>query len=187
LILLIAVVGIIALFFIWLKKRSGNHHGFHNDPTTSKYYPGLKNYQENRVNSYRKEIENPVSYQTNVPIQQKKPAPTITRNPKGHFNVYVIELDRSVMHNKKFLKRNRYMDPRKPCFYVGQTWHTPEHRFEQHISGVKSSYYPRTYGRKLRPELFTGYNPMRTRDEAERTEEELAKWLQGQGHGVWWN
>jgi len=187
LILFIAVIFIIALFISWLYKRSETKQRVRNNPPISKYYADLIKYPKNRLVTIRKETEIPVSHLQNEPIEKDIPAPSNIRSPGGHYNVYVIELDRGVMNSKKFRKRNRSVDPCKPCFYVGYTWHNPEYRFKQQLSGEKSSYFPRTYGKKLRPDIYGIYNPMKTKGDAERMKEELAEWLETQGHGVWWN
>ena len=44
------------------------------------------------------------------------------------------------------------------CFYVGMTGIFPEERFKQHKSGYKSSYWPRKYGVRLRPDIYEKYN-----------------------------
>ena len=60
-------------------------------------------------------------------------------------NLYVIRLDDAVLRERKFRERNPDYRPRgiglfrKPCVYVGQTWHDPEVRFQQHKDGYKAS------------------------------------------------
>jgi hypothetical protein len=100
--------------------------------------------------------------------------------------VYVIELDREVLTQRKFLRANPRRDPLKPCLYVGSTCLTPELRFQDHMRGHKANPYVYRYGVRLRPEFFARYPPL-TREEAELTERELALELRRAGYGVWYN
>ncbi len=103
------------------------------------------------------------------------------------YSVYVIELDKEVLEESRFRKENPDYNPSKPCVYVGQTAHTPEKRFVQHLTGGRSSNkYVYKYGVRLRPKRYERYNPMATREEAEAREELLARQLQKKGYGVWW-
>ena len=108
------------------------------------------------------------------------------RNGRKHHNVYVVELDREVLKNKKFREANPGCDPAKPCLYVGMTGRTPEQRFRQHKSGTKACRHVKKHGKFLRPDLFEALNPM-TYDEACNREEALAWELCGAGFAVWWN
>lgn len=103
------------------------------------------------------------------------------------YNVYVIELDKEVINSKKFRIRNPLMNPRKVCYYVGQTSHDPETRFKQHKEGYKSNSYVKRYGKKLVYRKFRKYNPMSSREEAEHFEKKLTEKLKCRGHGVWSN
>lgn len=100
--------------------------------------------------------------------------------------VYVIELDREVLRERRFLRENPRRDPAKPCLYVGSTCLRPEERFRRHMRGHKANPFVYRYGIRLRPELFAHY-PELTRDEAELTERELALELRGRGYAVWFN
>ena len=100
-----------------------------------------------------------------------KKAPTCT------YTVYVIELSRDCV--------------KEPCayapLYVGQTAHTPEHRFAQHKAGGKlAAPKPHRYGVKLRWDLMDKMGPLSTRKEAEAAEEAMAQALQRRGHRVFW-
>jgi hypothetical protein len=91
--------------------------------------------------------------------------------------IYVIELSRDVVA--------------EPCslapLYVGQTAHTPEHRFAQHKAGGQlAASKPHRYGVRLRHDLMKGIGPFGTRDEAERAEQALAEALERRGHRVFW-
>lgn len=89
--------------------------------------------------------------------------------------VYVVEL----------------MDAPKPCdsprgvwLYVGESSHTPEVRFQQHKTGYKPAKWVRTYGRRLRPDLYSDVPPVRSSYEAEEAEHLLAERLRAQGYCV---
>jgi hypothetical protein len=101
--------------------------------------------------------------------------------------VYVIELDREVIKSKKFRSRNPNLNPKKACFYVGQSAHNPEIRFWQHKRDYKSNSYVKRYGLSLRPRKYKKYNPIGTRKEAEIIEQKLTEKLRKKGHGVWSN
>ncbi len=103
------------------------------------------------------------------------------------YNVYVIKLDKDVLNSKKFCKKNPNLKKRKACFYVGQTSHDPRVRFKQHKKGYKSNSFVKKYGVRLVPRKFKKYNPIKTRDEAERIEEWVANKLRKKGYGVWSN
>ena len=103
------------------------------------------------------------------------------------FNVYVIELDKDVVISKKFRERNPYMNARLACYYVGQTIHDPDTRFEQHKMGYKANRFVKKYGVRLVPRKFRKYNPIEKRKDAEYTEQWLAEKLRKKGHGVWSN
>ena len=103
------------------------------------------------------------------------------------YNVYVIELDKEVLKSKKFRKQNPKLNPNKICFYVGQTFHDPETRFKQHKDGYKSNRFVKRYGLKLKPRKFNRFNPIKTREEAEKIEKKLTNKLRNKGHGVWSN
>lgn len=104
-----------------------------------------------------------------------------------HYFVYVIELDKEVLKSKKFRERNPEMNPKKACFYVGQSAHEPIIRLRQHKEGYKSNSYVRRYGLLLKPRKYRKYNPIQTRKEAEIIEQKLTKKLRKKGHGVWSN
>jgi predicted GIY-YIG superfamily endonuclease len=93
------------------------------------------------------------------------------------YNVYVIELDKEVMKSKKF----------RDCYYVGQTSHDPITRFKQHKNGYKANSFVKKYGIRLKPRKFKKYNPIGTREEAEKIEQQLTSRLRSKGHGVWSN
>ena len=99
------------------------------------------------------------------------------KSPARTYTIYVIELSRDCT--------------KAPCalapLYVGQTAHSPEHRFAQHQSGGKlSAAKPRLFGVKLRYDLMKGVAPCATRTEAEAMERTVAEALERRGHRVFW-
>jgi hypothetical protein len=97
--------------------------------------------------------------------------------PARTYTVYVIELSRACV--------------KKPCalapVYVGQTAHTPEHRFEQHKAGGKlAAPKPHKYGLRLRYDLMNTIPACITRKDAERLEKMVAEALERRGHRVFW-
>ena len=93
------------------------------------------------------------------------------------YTVYVIELARTCA------KRPGALAP----LYVGQTAHTPEHRFAQHKEGGKlAASKPHKFGLRLRYDLMVGIRRFSTRKEAERAEAVVAKVLEKRGHRVFW-
>lgn len=101
--------------------------------------------------------------------------------------VYVIKLDKKIQKSKKFRDHNPQMKMRKACLYVGQTCHDPETRFQQHKEGYKSNNFVKRFGLKLKPRFYNKYNPIKTRKEAERIEQQLTEKLRRKGYGVWSN
>jgi hypothetical protein len=93
------------------------------------------------------------------------------------YSIYIIELSRACT--------------RKACalapLYVGQTAHTPEHRFAQHKAGGRlAAGKPHKFGIKLRRDLMKGIGPFSTRKEAELAEKAVAAALEKRGHLVFW-
>jgi len=103
------------------------------------------------------------------------------------YNVYVIKLDKEVLKSKKFRERNPHLNPRRACFYVGQTTHDPVTRFKQHKQGYKANSYVKRYGIRLVWRKFQRYNTIETRKDAEQVERWLTNKLRKKGHGVWSN
>src|SRR5262245_20210321 len=72
------------------------------------------------------------------------------KSPRPVYSIYIIELSRDCM--------------RRPCafapLYVGQTAHTPEHRFEQHkAGGILAASKAHKFGTRLRYDLMKGIGP----------------------------
>ena len=100
-----------------------------------------------------------------------------TRTAGRNYSIYIIELSRTC------LKKPSAFAP----LYVGQTAHTPEHRFEQHKKGGKlAAVKPHRYGTKLRWDLMKGIGPFASRSEAEQAEKAVAEALARRGHRVFW-
>ncbi len=93
------------------------------------------------------------------------------------YSIYIVELARTCI--------------RKPCalapLYVGQTAHTPEHRFAQHKTGGKlAAAKPYRFGVRLRYDLMKGIGRFATRKAAEAAEKTVAEALERRGHQVFW-
>ena len=93
------------------------------------------------------------------------------------YSIYVIELSRDCVA--------------EPCalapVYVGQTAHTPEHRFAQHkAGGMLAAWKPHRFGVRLRYDLMTGIGPFASRQQAEAAEKAVAAALEKRGHRVFW-
>ena len=101
----------------------------------------------------------------------------MARSPAARYSIYVIELSRDCVD--------------EPCalapVYVGQTAHTPEHRFAQHkAGGLLAAGKPHRFGVRLRYDLMKGIGPFRSRAEAEAAEKAVAEALERRGHRVFW-
>lgn len=99
------------------------------------------------------------------------------RTRAREYSIYVVELSRACVD--------------EPCalapLYVGQTAHTPEHRFAQHKAGGRlAAGKPYRFGVRLRLDLMKGIGPFATRVEAEAAEQALARALERRGHRVFW-
>ena len=103
---------------------------------------------------------------------------------RRHYHVYVIELDRRVMEEPRFIKANPGYRAGKPCVYVGMTGIDPDVRFDKHKAGIQANRYVQRFGVRLLPEIYEAYNPM-TYDAARDMEVELAIDLREGGYGVW--
>jgi hypothetical protein len=99
------------------------------------------------------------------------------KSSRRTYSVYIIELSRACV--------------KRPCalapVYVGQTAHTPEHRFNQHKAGGQlSASKAHKFGVRLRYDLMSGLARCATRKEAERLEQAVAEALERRGHRVFW-
>ncbi len=99
------------------------------------------------------------------------------KSARRRYSIYIIELSRACM--------------KQPCafapLYVGQTAHTPEHRFVQHKAGGKlAASKPHKFGIRLRLDLMKDIRPFSTRKDAEAAEKAIADALERRGHRVFW-
>ena len=108
------------------------------------------------------------------------------------YYIYVIELDREFGETKKAKEANPFRNPNKPYVYVGYTSKTPEERFKQHMLGKPGkrgyklcSKIVYKYGIRLLPNLYEKYNPIRSKEDAMKTEILLAESLRKRGYTVW--
>lgn len=99
----------------------------------------------------------------------------------GNYHVYVIHLDEKIKdkHPNKVGD-----DPDLPAVYVGQSYHPPKDRFQQHKEGIHASRHVRRFGLELIPYLYQPYNPLSSQDEALRVEAALAEKLRRLGYTV---
>jgi hypothetical protein len=79
---------------------------------------------------------------------------------RDHYCVYVIELSKDVLGEKRFIRCNPDYRDGKPCVYVGMTGLDPDLRFDKHKAGIQSNRYVQRYGLRLLPDLYEAYNPM---------------------------
>ena len=100
-----------------------------------------------------------------------------------HHHVYVILLKEDVAKLSKVKAENPNRNPALPCVYVGMTGLDPEERFQNHLEGIKSSYYAKKFAVKLIPELYSFLNPM-PYEAAVEMEKDLAEDLRSQGYTV---
>jgi hypothetical protein len=93
------------------------------------------------------------------------------------YSIYIIELSRTCL----------WQPSAYAPIYVGQTAHTPEHRFAQHKAGGKlAAGKAHKFGLRLRYDLMKGIGPFSTRSAAERAEKAVADALKKRGHRVFW-
>ena len=111
------------------------------------------------------------------------------------YRIYVVELSKRVFtENSKFRAANPQFNGVLQCLYVGMTSKTPKERFIQHKTGYRnkkgyklSSNIVQKYGMYLRPSLYNHIEPLLTRAEAIKMEEQLALALRRQRYAVWFN
>jgi hypothetical protein len=119
------------------------------------------------------------------------------KSTKPTYCIYVIELNKKVLENKKFRKENpNYVDG-KPCVYVGYTSRTPEIRLNQHLNGERNNKgyrlynrYAHNFGEALRSRDYKYLNIfMRkqsiSQDAAMSLEVKKAESLRKKGYAVW--
>ncbi|WP_396634189.1 ribose-5-phosphate isomerase [Maribacter sp. R86514] len=111
------------------------------------------------------------------------------------YSIYIIELSKKVFtENKKFREANPQFNGVLECLYVGMTSKTPKERFNQHKNGTLSkkghnisSKIVQKYGLYLRGSLFNHLDPIKSRAEALKMEEQLALELRRKRYAVWYN
>jgi hypothetical protein len=114
---------------------------------------------------------------------------------KTEYRIYVIELSKRVFtENRKFREANPQFNGVLECLYVGMTSKTPKERFLQHKTGHRnkkgykiSANIVEKYGSYLRPSLYNHIDPILTRAEALKMEENLALELRRERYAVWFN
>ena len=114
---------------------------------------------------------------------------------KIQYHIYVVELSKRVFtENRKFREANPQFNGVLECLYVGMTSKTPKERFEQHKTGYRnkkgyklSSNIVQKYGSYLRPSLYNHIDPINSRADALKMEEQLALELRRQRYAVWFN
>lgn len=114
---------------------------------------------------------------------------------KTQYYIYVVELSKRVFtEHRKFREANPQFNGVLECLYVGITSKTPKERFIQHKTGhinkkghKISSNIVKKYGSYLRPSLYNHINPIATRAEALKMEEQLALELRRKRYAVWFN
>ena len=60
-----------------------------------------------------------------------------------HHSVYVVELHKDVLYDRRFVAANPRFDRFLPCVYVGATGLTPEQRFANHKAGRQANRFVR--------------------------------------------
>ncbi len=97
------------------------------------------------------------------------------------YRVYVVELSPDAASRREHVEA-----PAGPV-YVGQTAHPVAKRFAQHkAGGYLSAGVVRRYGVRPRPDLSEHVAPLRSREEAEAAEQQLAEELERAGYAVFW-
>ena len=109
-----------------------------------------------------------------------------TRDDRPGRNIYVIQLDPSVLEKRAFKEKNPNYQSGKDCLYVGTSIYPPEKRFAQHKAGEGANRYAKKYGLKLLPELYRD-RPILTANNYDEEERAYAEELRRQGHAVWQN
>jgi hypothetical protein len=105
---------------------------------------------------------------------------------RAHHSVYVVELEPAASADDEFSAANPDMIAGGPCFYVGLTGLSPEHRFENHRRGRKSARIVRRFGVRLLPALYRHHNPVPF-EVGRVLEPWLAARLRERRFGVWQN
>jgi hypothetical protein len=120
------------------------------------------------------------------------------------YSVYIIELDPAVFDLAHWTRSNPDQT-KEECFYVGQTAHSPECRFEQHKLPARSEFlcmcscnrgqlvnefqigrakFASKYSKQLRPDMYAHLNPIASQSESKEIEETIAENLRSEGYGA---
>jgi hypothetical protein len=118
--------------------------------------------------------QKPVRASKRVSKLDWRPQKAAVKGNRG-YRVYVIELTDAA-------KARFHTD--KVVVYVGQSWHDPEVRFQQHLDGVRASRFVKRYGRKLRPDLYSDLPVFGESHRAKREERKLGNRLKHRGYFV---
>jgi hypothetical protein len=102
------------------------------------------------------------------------------------WTLYVIDLKKTILRDRRFSAANPKYIAGKPCVYVGVTYLTAQQRFEQHISGIHSTHIVRNYGNHVRSRDCRCLRAM-TRARPEKKEAAYAARLRERGWAVWSN
>ena len=123
------------------------------------------------------------------------------------YSVYVIELDINVRQEEKSWRRKNPDQSLPECFYVGQSAHSPECRFLQHVATygmevicncscnfgnavnpfqIGRALYAKDYSVRLRSDLYEHLIPFESQAESKKYEAKLAQQLKEQGYGVYY-
>lgn len=105
-------------------------------------------------------------------------------NEATECQLYVIELDESVLSDPAFTRANPTYREGQQCLYVGMTSLPLEERYLQHLQGGKNASRIAGFGRRLRLDLVPPSRPVRRTWALER-EKKLARSLRHQGFAVW--
>lgn len=98
------------------------------------------------------------------------------------YSIYVFQLGHTAANDTAFEHSMR--DPRKPCLYVGSTAKSIEERYDEHVSGKRTSRAARKHGvGPLRPDLAAGKYAY-SREKAQEIEARVAEALRREGYGV---
>jgi len=115
------------------------------------------------------------------------PGTVVEEEPVYRYRVYIIDLKKSVMKDRRFRERNPQYREGAPCVYVGSTGRPVDVRFQQHLADYKANRYARDYGKRLRTGDMKAIRPRRTSGSIVRKECQVAQELQERGWGVWWH
>ena len=112
--------------------------------------------------------------------------------PMAKYYVYVGQLSKEFANTRKAKRKNIDADLNKSCLYVGHSNKEPRERWKQHLERARNN-----KGRLFSPvaakwgenyihwRKFNHYNPINSRQEAEKLEEKIAIKYRDKGFTVW--